>query len=245
MRLPVRVEDLVRSIQEDLPSGTTLDRLHAAVELADQANALGDGLVGHFVEAARSEGCSWAQIGSELGVSKQAAQQRFVTRPIAGLTARLRPIRLVDPRTSRRGFFSRFTAGAREVITAAQEEARQLGHDSVQPEHLFLALLRDTGGRPARALRALGIDAEPARTRLVEMIGPTDNESNDSPPFAPEAKKVLELSLREGLRSQAKEVAPEHILLGAVAHAEAAGAQVLATLGATPDAVRQALREVD
>lgn len=86
VRLPLGIEDLVRSIRDELPSGSPLDHLHTAVELADQANALGDGLVGHFVEAARGEGCSWAQIGAELGVSKQAAQQRFVARPIDALT---------------------------------------------------------------------------------------------------------------------------------------------------------------
>lgn len=29
------------------------------------------------VDEARAEGCSWEQIGSRLGISRQAAQQRF------------------------------------------------------------------------------------------------------------------------------------------------------------------------
>lgn len=31
------------------------------------------------VEQAREEGCTWAEIGEVLGVSRQAAQQRFTT----------------------------------------------------------------------------------------------------------------------------------------------------------------------
>lgn len=157
--------------------------------------------------------------------------------------ARLRPIRFGEQRASRRGFFSRFTTAAREVITVAQEEARQLGHDLVGTEHLLLALLRDTEARSARALRAVGIEAETVRDRVVEITGRTDDASNDAPPFAPQAKKVLELALREGLRSEKKEVEPEHILLGVLKEGEDVGAEVLRSLGATPDAVRQALRE--
>lgn len=244
MRLPVGIEDLVRSIRDELPSGSALDHLHTAVELADQANALGDGLVGHFVEAARGEGCSWAQIGAELGVSKQAAQQRFVVRPIDALMARLHPIRLVGPPLSRRGFFSRFTTAARDTITFAQEQARQLGHDAVRPAHLLLSLLREPDGRTTMVLRSLGIDVEAARRGVLDALGGAQNDANDSPPFATEAKKVLERALREGLRSTTKEVAPEHILLGTLAEVDSVGVQILIDLGATPEAVRTALDDV-
>ena len=54
---------------------------------------------------------------------------------------------------------------------------------------------------------------------------------------------MLELALREGLRSEDKEVTPEHILLAVVTEGEAVGAKVLLTLGATPDSVRQALKD--
>jgi ketosteroid isomerase-like protein len=53
-----------------------------ALEAAGVAGDVGcsaDELVDHFVQAARAAGCSSAEIGSTLGVSKQAAQQRFVT----------------------------------------------------------------------------------------------------------------------------------------------------------------------
>lgn len=238
------VDELVRGVEEELPSGDALERLHAAVLLADQVSALADGLVGHFVEAARGEGCSWAQIGSELGVSKQAAQQRFVTRPIAGLTARVRPIRLPGRGDSRRGFFSRFTAPAREAITVAQDEARGLGHDEVRTEHLALSLLADPDGRPARVLATLGVDAAAVRAEIVDRVGPGTHTSEKSPPFAPGTKKALELALREGLQSDTKVVAPEHVLLGVLREREGMGSHVLAALGASLDEVRQALAEL-
>src|SRR5205085_2581639 len=71
------VDELVRTIEAT--SETDLDRVRAAVELADEMGTRGDEVVTHFVGAARAAGCSWSQIGSQLGVSKQAAQQAFVT----------------------------------------------------------------------------------------------------------------------------------------------------------------------
>ena len=235
------MDELVRGVEEELSSGDALDRLHAAVLLADQVSALADGLVGHFVEAARSEGCSWAQIGSELGVSKQAAQQRFVTRPIAGLTARMPSLAVTGRGKARRGFFSRFTAPAREAITAAQEEARGLGHDEVRTEHLVLSLIADPDARPARALAVLGLDAAAVRAEILDRVGPGSDTSEKSPPFAPGTKKALELALREGLQADTKIVAPEHVLLGVLREGEGLGSQVLAALGAGLDAVREAL----
>ena len=47
------------------------------------AEALGevaDHLIGHFVDQARRSGASWTEIGKCMGVTKQAAQKRFVPK---------------------------------------------------------------------------------------------------------------------------------------------------------------------
>lgn len=243
MRLPLAMDDLVQGVEHEVASGTALDHLQAAMDLADQANALADSLVGHFVEAARSEGWSWAQIGSVLGVSKQAAQQRFVTPPIPGPRPGPGPARRSERRRGRRGFLSRFTTAAREVITASQEEARRLGHDEVGTGHFVLTLLHDAEAPSVRALRALAVDVETVRARVLEVIGGVEGASITAPPLAPQTKKALELALQEGLRSPEKKVAPEHILLGVLAEGEDVGARVLTDLGATLDSVRHALRQ--
>jgi ATP-dependent Clp protease ATP-binding subunit ClpA len=68
--------------------------------------------------------------------------------------------------------FERFTADARAVVVAAQEEARQLGHDYIGTEHVLTALLADTGGTVARALAGDGVDAEFVRGEIVRRVGP-------------------------------------------------------------------------
>ena len=47
--------------------------------------------------------------------------------------------------------FERFTDRSRQVIVVAQDEARELGHPFIRPEHLALGLLQGEGVA-ARAL---------------------------------------------------------------------------------------------
>jgi ATP-dependent Clp protease ATP-binding subunit ClpC len=63
-------------------------------------------------------------------------------------------------------------------------------------------------------------------------------------PFTGEAKKVLELSLREALDLGHNYIGTEHILLGLMAEGEGAAAQVLRELGADLDAMRASASEL-
>lgn len=244
MKFPVAFDQLMRFVEHEAHSNSALDRLRVAVGAAEEVNSVADRVMDHFVQAARADGCTWAEIGAELGVSKQAAQQRFVARPTGWFSAGLRPIELSGRGRRRRGFFSTFTPAARQAIAAAQEQARNLGHASVGSEHLVLSVLGDAESPAAKALAALGIERGALRRRVVKVVGVGYNHSEESIPFAPEAKKVLELALREGLRSSAKEVTPEHILLAVVREPGTVGAQILASEGASAEAVESALRNV-
>jgi hypothetical protein len=54
-------------------------QLAAAVTISGELRALADELLDRYVSAARQQQRSWSDIGVALGVSKQAAQQRFAT----------------------------------------------------------------------------------------------------------------------------------------------------------------------
>jgi ATP-dependent Clp protease ATP-binding subunit ClpA len=204
---PVRLDDLIAAIKtvHDEP----LDQLTDAMLAADALGEVADHLIGHFVDQARRSGASWTEIGQCMGVTKQAAQKRFVPR--AG------PFEKTDSIDPNDGF-SRFTPRARNVIVEAQNKTRQMSHDEIQPAHLLLALFADPGSVAGRLLAAKGVDAD-AVTKALTMPEPAA-ELPALIPFSGAARKVLELTFREALRLGHNYVGTEHILL-ALLEAEA------------------------
>ncbi|WP_157391699.1 hypothetical protein [Nocardia terrae] len=75
----VPLGDVIAAIERAHPD-SRLDRLAAGVILAAHWLRVADQLLGCFVDQARRAGMSWTEIGMRLGVSRQAAQQRFSTR---------------------------------------------------------------------------------------------------------------------------------------------------------------------
>ena len=150
-RVPsVGLDDLIAAITSAHESA--LDRLERAVLLAAHLDEVADRLIGHFVDQARRSGASWTEIGASMGVTKQAVQKRFSTRPRTTL----------DPSQG----FSSFTDPARAAVVSAQEVARAAGHDRITVGHLVLGLISDPDCGAATSMTAQEMDlALLARTR--------------------------------------------------------------------------------
>ncbi len=67
--------------------------------------------------------------------------------------------------------FERFTDRARQVVTTAQGEARDLGHGYIGTEHLLLALIGQGDGVAARVLDSAGVSADAVRADVLEIVG--------------------------------------------------------------------------
>jgi hypothetical protein len=188
---PVRLDELIAAITKT--NDSELDRLSNAVLLADHLGDLADHLIGHFVDQARRSGASWTDIGRSMGVSKQAAQKRFVPK--------------AEPDPSQG--FHRFSDPARVVAVASMNEARATGSPEIRTEHLILGLLASAGGQAAGTLARHGVTREAVVATLPEP-------ATDVPeliPYDARSRKVLELSFREALRLGHDGVGTGHILL--------------------------------
>ncbi|MGC4792311.1 Clp protease N-terminal domain-containing protein [Micromonospora sp. DT178] len=231
MNNPVRLDDLIQAIKK--AHTDALDQLTDAVIAADHLGEVADHLIGHFVDQARRSGASWTEIGRSMGVSKQAAQKRFV--PKADETP-------PDPQQG----FSRFTPRARNVVMASQNEARATGHAEIRPEHLVLGLLNEPEALAAKAIVAQGVPLERVREAATAALPPSTAEVPDLIPYDAQGKKALELTFREALRLGHNYIGTEHILLALLEHENGAG--VLSGLGvgktATEEWVAAALRAV-
>jgi hypothetical protein len=203
----LRLDDLIDGIRTTYPD-QPLEQLTAAVLNAEHLHEISDHLIGHFVDQARRSGASWTEIGGCMGVTKQAAQQRFTPKADANM-------------------FTRFTPRCRTAVVAAQEEARAGQRAEIEPEHLLLGLLGQDGSRGVRALVEQGVDVATLRTAAEERLpgAPADGASPALIPFGASAKKTLELTLREAVRLGSEPIGTEHLLLALLAReAEAPGA---------------------
>jgi hypothetical protein len=192
---PVRLDDLINAIKT--VHEEPLDQLTDAVIAAEALGDIADHLIGHFVDQARRSGASWTDIGKCMGVTKQAAQKRFVPKADAALDAQ--------------AGFGRFTPRARNVVVVAQNKAGEARNDEITPDHLLLGLFADPDGLAPKLLAGQGIDADKV-AKAVALPPPVDNVPVLIP-FNGQAKKVLELTFRQALRLGHNYVGTEHILL--------------------------------
>ncbi|MFE6822151.1 Clp protease N-terminal domain-containing protein [Streptomyces sp. NPDC057690] len=124
--------------------------------------------------------------------------------------------------------FERFTVEARKVVVTAQEEARLLKHNYIGTEHILLGLLDAPDTTAAKVLHQLGYDKEAAQVDIAAVVKPGTQQLSGHIPFAPGAKKTLDLALREALQLRHTSIGTEHILLALVTEGEGVGAKVLA-----------------
>ncbi|NUS17371.1 MAG: ATP-dependent Clp protease ATP-binding subunit [Streptomyces sp.] len=221
----VRLDDLIDFVKNQHPGSDPLADLEHAVSVASHLDDVADHLIGHFVDQARRAGASWTEIGRHMGVSKQAAQKRFVPKGPEDFD-------LVE------AGFSRFTPRARTAVSAAQDEARAGRHGSIEPEHLVLGLLAQPDTLALRALTDLGASPDAVRA-AVTTPGTEDAPVDGNLPVGAAAKKTLQLVLREALRLGHNYIGTEHILLGVLSDDQEAAARALTGLGVTHQGVEQ------
>ncbi|MFF9814230.1 Clp protease N-terminal domain-containing protein [Streptomyces sp. NPDC014006] len=209
----VRLDDLIAAIKK--VHEEPLEQLQDAVIAAEHLDEVADHLIGHFVDQARRSGASWTDIGKSMGVTRQAAQKRFVPKESAD----------IDPSQG----FSRYTPRARNVVVASHNEAKAAHSAESVPEHLVLGLLAEPEGLAAKAITAQGVTLDAVREAARAALPPAVEDAPDLVPYSSSAKKVLELTFREALRLGHNYVGTEHILLALLEHENGEG--VLSGLG--------------
>jgi ATP-dependent Clp protease ATP-binding subunit ClpA len=203
---PVRLDELINAIKQ--VHSDVLDQLTDAVLAAEHLGEIADHLIGHFVDQARRSGASWTDIGQSMGVTKQAAQKRFVLR--AETTT-------LDPNQG----FERFTPRARNAVVAAQNAAHEANNDEITPAHLVLGMLSDADALATKLLTAQQVQPESIRAAIT--LPPAVDDTPTLIPFSGPARKALELTFREALRLGHNYIGTEHLLLALLELEDGAG----------------------
>ncbi|MBZ6232514.1 Clp protease N-terminal domain-containing protein [Streptomyces olivaceus] len=221
----VRLDELITAIKK--AHGAPLEQLQDAVIAGEHLGEVADHLIGHFVDQARRSGASWTDIGRSMGVTRQAAQKRFVPKESADLAAS-------------QGF-SRYTPRARNAVMAAHNAAKTAGNAEGLPEHLVLGLITEREGLSAKAIADQGVTPDAIREAATAALPPAAAEVPELVPYGPAAKKVLELTFREALRLGHHYIGTEHLLLALLEHEHGEG--VLSGLGLDKEAAERYVTE--
>src|SRR5262245_5404415 len=147
-------EQLVSQVRQRAGSADPAGLLDAAAAVSSEHATDADRLLDHFVAHARGSGMSWTHIGARLGVSKQAARQRFSATPAIGSLP----------------FAARTDDRLRACVEQAGEEARADGADEIGTHHLLAGLLAE--GVAAAILEQVGVRAETVRAAAHRLFGP-------------------------------------------------------------------------
>lgn len=198
-------------------------QITAAEQIAGDLDVLGNSLVGLFVEMARAEGCSWADIGAPRGLSKQGAQQRY-----APFLARLTVDDLI-----RAGALQRFDDEALSCLRRAETRAGRHGQDTVDSGDLLAAVLDDPAGLARTVLRALDVDPSDVRAALErgpDTERPVAATGRTQPGVGPDARRAVDAAVAE---ADGHGVAVAHLFLGLLRAPGSRAGQVLTAHGVT------------
>ena len=142
--------------------------------------------------------------------------------------------------------WDKFTVKSQEAVQQAQGRAAELGNPELQPVHLLLALVEDRDGVIPAVLEKVGVPIERLESDLhrVEEKLPRVAGSAAQPGPSQALTRALEQAFREAGNFKDEYVSTEHLLLGMTHLKGDAANDALGALGATRDAILQALTAV-
>jgi|HubBroStandDraft_2_1064218.scaffolds.fasta_scaffold174626_1 hypothetical protein len=257
---PVPLDNLIAYVKTLHPEGGPLENVSDAFAVSEQLDQQSDALIGYFVDQARRSGLSWSQIGAAMGVTKQAAQKRFVPGQESIL------LREIGASGTGHKPFSRFTDRAIRVLFAADRlaadstaadstaadstaadstaadstatgQAESAARSPIGAAHLAAAFLSEPEGLAAKAISKAGL--LPEQVYGAVGIGPApqlpnqDRASVSELTFDDSAKATFREALKWALRMGHNYIGTEHLLLG-VLFIGGPVAEGFAGLGLTP-----------
>ncbi|MEE1619155.1 ATP-dependent Clp protease ATP-binding subunit [Brachybacterium sp. J153] len=136
-----------------------------------------------------------------------------------------------------------FTTRSQEAVTAAAQQAAELGNPQISSLHLLAALCAQADGIGRAALEAVGVDPEQVRARAEAAIADlprVSGASAASPTFVGTGFDALEAARHEADRVGRTYLSTEHLMIG-IALGRDAAARLLTSSGASPAALRDAV----
>ena len=142
--------------------------------------------------------------------------------------------------------WDKFTLKSQEAIQKASSLANENGQPEVLPIHLLMALVEDREGIIVPLLQKIGVPTEQLVSNARQVIDklPKVSGAASEPGLSASMQKVLNDASKEAQDFKDEYVSTEHLLLALAQNKKDPAQMLLASLGATRDAILQALTSV-
>jgi ATP-dependent Clp protease ATP-binding subunit ClpB len=140
---------------------------------------------------------------------------------------------------------NKLTLRSQAALDGARQQAVARSHQTIEPEHVLLALLSDPEGIVIPVLHGVGVAPAPLRDRVAAALDriPKVYAPGAEVRLGPALGTALDAAFREAEALGDEYVSTEHLLLGLSAGVTEA-ARILRDAGVERDAVLQALAQV-
>lgn len=216
----------IKIAEDRAPGADALQAIETASMVQRELSDIADHVMEHFVGAARRAGYSWTAIGDRLGVSKQAARQRFTDRSMIVVGDDLE----ILPRL-------------RACLDQARDTAEQDGSAEVDSHHLLLGLLHV--GVAAAALDRLGVTHARIQESVQRLFGDRKATGADGQPtFSVDADQAIDGAKALALERGHPYVGTEHLLFVLGTDPGSQARRVLQDLGSSAADIKRELEDV-
>lgn len=191
--------------------------LTVAAQLAGQLQALADDLVEDYVEHCRMHGNSWADIGTALGVTRQAVQQRFHA-----------PHKRYGPET--------MTDDLRQAMVHVKQAAVHHRNNYIGTEHLLWGLTAE-GNSATRFLQAAGVSPDAVHRSVGTRLSMGASQAAERIAWTPYCRKAIDIARARSEQNGSGRIDCDDLLIGLARVGRGVAAGVLAEAGFDPSAL--------
>src|SRR5215470_15121035 len=142
--------------------------------------------------------------------------------------------------------WDKFTIKAQDAIHQSTEIASRHGNPELLPIHILAALVQDKEGIVGPVLGKLGANPATVEANALESVERLPKVSGEGvqPQLSTTTQKVLDQAFKEAEKFKDEYVSTEHLLLAMAQDKKSEAGKVLASAGATYDAILKALTSV-
>ncbi|GGZ46808.1 Clp protease N-terminal domain-containing protein [Streptomyces bluensis] len=187
--------------------------LTVAAHLSGQLQALADDLVEDYVEHCRMHGSSWTDIGTALGVTRQAVQQRFHA-----------PHKRYSPET--------MTGSLREAMVHVKQAAVQHRNNYIGTEHLLWGLTAEDNSA-TKLLRTVGVSPETVHRSVGSRLSMGASQAAERIAWTPYSRKAISIAEARSEQNGSGHIDCDDLLIGLAQIGRGVAAAVLTDAGFT------------